>query len=331
MKFLIVGLGSIGQRHLRNLKTIYPKSQIYVYRRLKRKINLNNFNKLIKTDINKKFNLKTINTLNNLKRYNLNAAFICSPSSFHIDETIKILEQKINIFVEKPLDSNLKKIDKLKSILKKTKQIHMIGYQMKFSPIIKKLQKIIKNKKYGNLNFVSIYHSEHIKNFHKYEDYKKLYAAKKNLGGGVALTQIHEIDYFLHLFKSYKILKKYVLRGKISNLSINVEDTYSLIMLLKNKNKKLICNLNLNYYEVPGKRIIELIFDNCKIIADLNRLTISYFFKNKNFKEKFNYKRNQLFIDELKFFIDHIKKNKKIGPELNLYNGINTLKFAKEN
>ena len=102
-------------------------------------------------------------------------------------------------------------------------------------------------------------------------------------------------------------------------------------MLLKNKNKKLICNLNLNYYEVPGKRIIELIFDNCKIIADLNKLTINYFFKSKNFKEKFDYKRNQLFIDELKFFIDHIKKNKKIGPELNLYNGISTLKFAKEN
>ena len=51
---------------------------------------------------------------------------------------------------------------------------------MKFSPMIKKIEKIIKNKTYGNLNFVSIYHSEHIKNFHKYEDYKKLYAAKKS-------------------------------------------------------------------------------------------------------------------------------------------------------
>ncbi|MDC2998812.1 Gfo/Idh/MocA family oxidoreductase [Candidatus Pelagibacter sp.] len=331
MNFLIVGLGSIGQRHLRNLKTIYPSCNIYVYRRLKRKINLNNFNKLVKTDINKKYNLKSINSLNNLKRYNLKAAFVCSPSSFHIDETIKILEQKINVFVEKPLDSNLKKIDRLKSILKKTKQIHMIGYQMKFSPIIKKIEKIIKKNIYGNLNFVSIFHSEHIKNFHKYENYKKLYAAKKNLGGGVALTQIHEIDYFMHLFRSYKIIKKHVLRGKISNLSIDVEDTYSSMMLLENKRKRLICNLNLNYYEIPGRRIIELIFDKCKVVADLNKLTIDYFYKNKNFKEKFNFKRNQLFIDELKFFINHIKKNKKIGSELNLYNGINTLKFAKEN
>ena len=77
MNFLIVGLGSIGQRHLRNLKKIDPNCNVYVYRRLKRKINLNNFNRLLKTDINKKYNLKPINNLNNLKRYNLKAAFIC--------------------------------------------------------------------------------------------------------------------------------------------------------------------------------------------------------------------------------------------------------------
>ena len=68
MNFLIVGLGSIGQRHLRNLKKIDPNCNVYVYRRLKRKINLNNFNRLLKTDINKKYNLKPINNLNNLKR-----------------------------------------------------------------------------------------------------------------------------------------------------------------------------------------------------------------------------------------------------------------------
>ena len=69
----------------------------------KKKINLSNYNKLLKTDIIKKYNLKTINDLSNLNIYNIKAAFICTPSSFHIDETIKIIKQKVNVFVEKPL------------------------------------------------------------------------------------------------------------------------------------------------------------------------------------------------------------------------------------
>ena len=142
MNFLIVGLGSIGQRHLRNIKKAYPNSKIYVYRRLSRKINLNNFNKLVKKNIYKEYKLIKVNDLNNLKKYKLDGAFICSPSSFHINEAIKILKQKINVFVEKPLDSSLTKIKKLEVLLKKTKQIHMIGFQMRFSPIIIKLKKI---------------------------------------------------------------------------------------------------------------------------------------------------------------------------------------------
>lgn len=331
MNFLIVGLGSIGQRHLRNLKKIYPSCKIYVYRRLYRKINLNNFNKLLKKDIHKKYKLLTINNLNNLKKLKLDGAFICTPSSFHVDEIIKILKQKINIFVEKPLDSNLKKIKTLESLLRKTNQIHMIGFQMRFSPILIKLQKIIHSNKYGNLNFVSIYHGEHIKNFHKYENYKKLYAARKVLGGGVALTQIHEIDYFLLLFNSYKIKKRHILRGKFSNLSIDVEDTYSSILQLEKKNKKILCNVNLNYYENPGKRVIDLVFDKCKISADLNKQLITYFIKKKKFVQKFYFKRNDLFIRELKYFIKHIKIKKQINNNLNLYNGIKTLKFALDN
>ena len=61
------------------------------------------------------------------------------------------------------------------------------------------------------------------KNFHKYENYKSMYAARK-LGGGVVLTQIHEIDYLMDLFENYEIniLRKW---QKISNLSLDVEDT----------------------------------------------------------------------------------------------------------
>ena len=48
-----------------------------------------------------------------------------------------------------------------------------------------------------------------------YEDYKKSYASKKELGGGVVLTCIHEIDYMYWLFGDIK--EVFSLTGKFSD------------------------------------------------------------------------------------------------------------------
>ena len=204
----------------------------------------------------------------------------------------------------------------------------MIGFQLRFNPIIKKLKKILSNKKYGKLNQILIHHGENIKNFHKYESYKNMYAAKKKLGGGVVLTQIHEIDYLMHLFEKYEIKILNSVSKKVSNLQLDVEDTLLASIEIKKRNTKILCNINLNYYEVPQKRAITLIYEDKKIEADLNKNTITYL-NQKNIKKiRFNFKRNDLFLDEVKFFLTHVKKNKKINNSLNLFNGIKTLKFA---
>ena len=155
-----------------------------------------------------------------------------------------------------------------------------------------------------------------------------MYAAKRKLGGGVVLTQIHEIDYFLYLFDNFKILKVNKFSNKISNLKIDVEDTLLSIIKIKKKNSEILCSINLNYYEIPPKRTITLIYDNQKIEADFNKKTITYENEKKKRITNYNYKRNDLFIREVKYFISHVKKNKQIGKSLNLHNGIKTLKFA---
>ena len=53
MKILFVGLGSIGQRHLRNIDFLYPGTKFLAYRKLNRKITLDNKNNLSKEDLNK--------------------------------------------------------------------------------------------------------------------------------------------------------------------------------------------------------------------------------------------------------------------------------------
>lgn len=328
MNILIVGLGSIGQRHLRNIKKLYPKTNFFSYRRSFKTPSLDNFNKVKKFNLQSRYKIIYINSLNNLKRYKIDAAFICTPSSFHVNETIKIIKQDINIFVEKPLGSSLKNIDRLQKILSTKKIISMVGFQLRFSPIIIKLKKIIQSNTYGKLNQILIHHGENINNFHKYENYKDLYAARKKLGGGVILTQIHELDYIFYLLDSYDLKKVLSHNAQLSELKINVEDTLNSIFLFANNKDQLVCNMHLNYYEQPGKREINLLFEKGKILADLNAKKIIFYNNNSMKVKKFNYQRNDLFISEIKYFFDHIKQKKIIDNSLNLQNGIKTLEFA---
>lgn len=331
MNILILGLGSIGQRHLRNLNSINKKLNFFVLRKKFITPPLNNKNLVIKQDIKKKYKLNYLKDLKEVKKQNLkiDAAFICTPSKYHVDEAIWLIKNNINVFVEKPLGSSLKNIQKLeKLILKKRNILHMMGYQLKFNPIINKIKKLLDKNSLGQIYNIFVHHGEHINDFHPYEDYRISYAARKDLGGGVILCQIHELDYILYLFNNCKLKVLNSFNTKISDLKINVEDTVVANLSLKNKNKNTLCSIHLNFFEKPKNRKILIIGKYGKIKADLNSGVVIYFKKNRKKIYKFKFDRNKIFKKQVQYFINCVKNKKKIDKRLDLINGIKSLKLA---
>jgi len=331
MNILIIGLGSIGQRHLRNLKLIKPKSHFYAIRKKRNVPLLSNSNKALKGDIKKKYSLEYFNSLSEIykKKIKIHCAFVCTPSSKHIPQVIDLLNYNIPCFIEKPLGSSSKRLNELERLFKKKNVITMMGYQLRFNPLIKYLENIIKKKSpIGKLIAAHIHHGENIKDFHPYENYKNSYAANKKLGGGVILTQIHEIDYFLHLFDEYKIKYSSFTSSKISDLDLDVEDIFSSNFILKKNRNKMLCSMNLNFFERPKKRKFYLIGKEGSLVACFNSQKIYIYKKENRIIKKFKFNKNDIFIKELKFFISKVKSKTKISNDLNLLNGIKTLRFA---
>ncbi len=328
MNILILGLGSIGQRHLRNLRSIDKKIKFFSLRRKYSTPFLNAKNQIRKGNLDKFYKIKNFKNFNAIK--NVDVGFICTPSKFHVTEAINLLEKNIHLFIEKPLGASLQNINKLRQILKKkTKLKTMMGYQLKFNPVILKLKKLISKNTIGKLYNVHIHHGEHIDDFHPYEKYNKSYAAKKKLGGGVVLTQIHEIDYLMFLFEKYKIKIINSYSSRISNLKIDVEDNLMASLKLENiKKQKILCSLHLNYFERPKKREIILIGENGKIICNLHKNEIDIFKKNKFEKIKFNVNKNEIFKKQIKYFLKCLRNNKKISKDYDVTNGIKSLKLA---
>ena len=331
-KILLIGLGSIGQRHLRNLHFLNKKFKFLAYRRKKTVPTLDDNLKPIKNvDLKSLYNLKVSNSLKYLIDQKPYAAFICSPTSFHIEEAIICIKNNINVFIEKPLGSSARKLSELKKVLthkKKDKIQTMMGFQTKFNPLYNYLRKYLAKNKNKKIRRVEIFNGESIKDFHKYEDYRVSYAARKKLGGGVLLSQIHEIDYFLDLFKNYRIK---ILSSKLfkkSNLKIDVEDTFDANLEIENRLGKSHANIHLDFYTKPKKKFIKIFFeDKHNIVCDFSKKKF-VIKKRKKYIKKFNFKNNDPFKQEVKFFLNSIKKNNFIKDRFNIYNGIKTLEFC---
>ena len=321
---LFVGLGSIGQRHLRNLKKINKKFNFFAIRKKKTTPLLSNTNKVIKNKfLSKENKIKEIK-FSEVKKNNIDTVFITNPSSKHLISAIKFAKLGCNLFIEKPLSHNLNNVNVLKKLIIKKKLLCAVGYQTRYDSLLHRIKKYISNKTFGKICYVNIQHRSYLPFHHQYEDYRIGYAARRDLGGGVLLSFIHEIDYANFLFG--KPLELFGTTGKISNLKIDVEDSANFTVIYKLFRNKIPVNFNLDFIKRKPLRFCEIQFEKANLCWDLLNNKIHFRNKKKTtIKSRFK-SRNSLFIEELKQVIKSF--NMKKQPLSNFDNGEKSLRIV---
>ena len=323
-KVLFIGLGSIGQRHYRNLKKIKKNFKFYALRKIKKSPELDRYNNINSEKFN--YNQKYITELKNEETNNkFDIIFICNPSSLHVKYSLKFAKKGSALFIEKPLSHNLHGVNKLKHLIKKNKIICAVGFQLRYEYLLIKIKEIILSKKLGKIKKAYISNKHYLPYHHKYEDYKTGYAAKKKLGGGAILCFIHELDYANFLFGKISNIKCKC--GKKSNLQIDVEDYAKIKCNYILGDYKFPVYIDLDFIKRKEERKCKIIFDNGLVYWDL-KLNILKIYKNKKLIDIIkNYNdRDKLFTKQLKEFLKCIK-NQQV-PKSNIDNGISSLKMA---
>ena len=229
-KVLFVGLGGIGQRHLRNLIQIKGNCvQVYAFRKRKAQFVLNSKLEIIENEeLNAKYGIICVNSLEDAFQKGVDTVFICNPTSMHMEVLEKAIKAGCNVFIEKPIAPNLEGVKEIERLLSENRNTVFVGYQNRFHPCIVKAKELIDRQEIGNIVSVNAEIGECVKNWHKYEDYRTMYACRKDLGGGVVVTQIHELDYLYYFFGVPKTV--YAIGGKLSDLEIDVEDVVNILM-----------------------------------------------------------------------------------------------------
>jgi predicted dehydrogenase len=325
----MIGLGGIGQRHLRNLRALLGNDvEILAYRvRKLSQVITPTLQVDTARDVEREYGLRVFGDLEPALAVKPDVAFICNPSSLHIPVALACVRGGCDLFIEKPLSGDLTGVAELQALVAQHARIVMVGYQLRFHPCFLHMQEIVRSGVLGNLLGVRAAVGEYLPGWHRYEDYRQGYAARADLGGGVVLSQIHEFDYLYALFG--KARRLFSIGGHWSNLEIDVEDMASTLMQCEIGGRPLPVHLQQDYLQRPPHRQCEAIGDAGKAILDFPTLSVTRYDAGGAVAERFSCEqldRNQLFLGEIQHFLECVKTRSK--PVVDLQEGMWSLQVA---
>ena len=238
-KVLIIGCGSIGQRHIRNLRSL-GVTNIIALRSKKGHFQ----------NLPVELNITEVGSWDEAINENPDIAIIANPTSLHLDYILKLLPLVKGIFVEKPLSHSMEGIDKLVEEAAKNKTVLFVGHNLMFHPIVKSIKQFIDANDLGSMLNIQCQFGQWLPDWHPYEDFRELYACKKDLGGGVILTEIHEFDLCIWYFG--RPVSVTCLGGTYSNEGLDVEDTARVILDYEN----FLVQVNLTFWQKHIERSV---------------------------------------------------------------------------
>jgi spore coat polysaccharide biosynthesis protein SpsF len=309
---LIIGAGSIGQRHILNLKNIgihdivALRSKKGHYKTLPQELGV-----------------KEVHSLDELKNINPDIAIISNPSSLHIDSALKIAKNIKGIFIEKPISNNLNGCKNLIDIMNDKKIVSFVGHNLMFHPIIKAIRKFINENDIGKIINIQCQVGQWLPDWHPYEDYTNAYYARKDLGGGVSLSLIHEI----HLAIELAGLPIHV-SGEISEYKeLNLDVDVCSDLMIKHA-PGAVSQIHLDFLQSPSHRSGIVTFERAWLYYDFNKMEITAQRINEDayglFKNS-DYDSNKMYVDEIKEFVRMVEE----GRIKHKYDALSSLESLK--
>jgi predicted dehydrogenase len=253
--------------------------------------------------------------------------FVCNPSSLHMPVALSAARAGAHLFIEKPVASDLGHLDELLSIVQAKRLVCLVGYNFRYHPGLVRLKELVDARAFGTILSVHAEIGEYLPNWHRYEDYRLMYAARKELGGGVILSQIHEMDLICWLFGLPKSI--FCLGGQLSNLEVDVEDTASSLMQYDGACGRFPILLHQDFLQRPAVRTFKIVGDAGVGSMDLlaNSLTTYDSQGEPSLELGFeNFKRNDMFMQQMRHLLDCVES--RAAPRVDLYSGIQSLRLA---
>lgn len=298
MKFLVVGLGSMGKRRVRCLQALNQQEIVgFDFREDRRK------------EAEEKYGIKTISSLDQIKLADFTAMIVSVPPDKHADYAVLAIENNLPVFIEASVI--LEDVKSIKKVMKAGSKVAP-SCTLRFHPMIKDITKIVKEGKYGKITNFSYHSGQYLPDWHPWESVNDFYVSNRPTGGGREIVPF-ELTWMVDTIGWPKETKGYF--EKTIEFGANIEDSYAMVMKYPGMVGTLIVDVAARYavrnlvINLEKGQIQWKWDDACVNLYEVeNNRWIKY--NQPEFTSASGYNKNigeQMYIDEINAFINFFK------------------------
>jgi glutamate-1-semialdehyde 2,1-aminomutase/spore coat polysaccharide biosynthesis protein SpsF len=311
---LVVGCGSIGRRHARNLKSFgvqqlgFCDTSPEALKQCREELNGEIFSDYGQA----------------LQKFKPDIALICTPPVYHVEEALAALQAQAHVFIEKPLSHESSGIQVLIAEARRRDRNVQIGYNMRFHPGLKILKELIDSGKIGRVLWLHAEAGQYLPDWRPWQHYRESYSARHELGGGIILDGSHELDYICWLLgRPTEVLCR---AEHLSSLDVDVEDSAWIYLSFPEKRR---AELHLDFVQRVYARTCKVVGETGTAVWDFNLQEVRWFSSEQPGWNSIPYifEANDMYVAEMRHFLKSLGTG--TGPMIDLEQGRDVIRVVE--
>jgi predicted dehydrogenase len=258
MRLLVIGTGSIGTRHCRNLVSL--GHAVLAWDADPGRL----------AEVASVPNVMPVGRLEEAFEARPDAALICTPPVSHVALALRALEAGAHLLVEKPISSTAADALRLVEQAERCGRLLVVGFNLRFLPSLRRVKDLLDDKRVGKVLAVRAEFGSYLPDWRPGRDYRENYAVHAAQGGGILLDAIHELDYLGWLFG--EVIDVLCTASHVSDLAGDTEDLAEVTLRFESG---ALAQAHLDYLQRLYRRNLQVIGDAGVITWDYATHTVT--------------------------------------------------------
>ncbi len=306
MKVVIVGFGSIARKHVEALRALRPAANIFALRS--------------STEAQREPGMTNLFQISEVLELRPDFVILSNPTIFRGALIAQLIPLGVPLFIEKPVLANLALAPELKNRIKQQGLLTYVACNLRFLGCLNYLKENL-HLEDRRPNEVNVYCGSYLPEWRPYENWREGYSARAELGGGVHLDLIHELDYLYWIFGKPEKIR--ATRRSTSSLEITAVDFAHFLM----EYPSFVAGVTLNYFRKDYKRTLEVVFPETTWTVDLARNSVTDHNGHILYSGSDDIRRS--YSSQMRYFLQFLQG--KAEPINTFDDGVEVLKIALNN